>query len=99
MTLKKNQTPQPFWVSWYCVDAQMGKFELHWPWWITGYASDDSAIICAAVRAADKYEAMGLIIKAHDGPVSDIRWRFIERQPVEWSPFDDRFQQADWMRW
>jgi len=29
----------------------------------------------------------------------DVEWRFVEERPDDWSPFSDRFPQADWMEW
>ncbi len=93
---------QAFWVSWYgyrgvgfCLDS---------PWWISGSRQDpqdeerEQNIICAAVRADSEEEAMSLIVKAHDKPVS-IDWRFCAAQKPDWSPFNSRFRRADWMKW
>jgi len=90
-----------YWLSWYCPPHLMGKFELHWPWWISGLRVDDEhEVICAAVRAEDEEAAKRIIIDAHDEPRPvDLEWRFVAEKPDDWSPFDDRFQKANWMQW
>jgi hypothetical protein len=88
-----------YWISWYGTGAG---FELHSPWWITGYRlsddEDDGATICAAIKANSEDEAKQKIIDAHDKPVS-IEWRFIEERPKNWSPFATRFLRSPWMQW
>lgn len=90
-----------FWLSWY----HAGAFELHTPWWISGYRSaqedqeEDQATICAAVVAESEEAAKQLIIACHDTPPTEIEFRFVEERPSGWSPFCDRFRAASWMRW
>lgn len=87
-----------YWVSWY--SKHMGEFELHSPWWISGYRCDDEAqTVCAAVIAEDEQGAMAAIVDAHDDPTVEIEWRFCNERDKDWSPFCDRFPRADWMRW
>lgn len=93
MTLKN------FWVSWY--DKNYGKWELHWPWWVSGERLSDGALtICAAVQAESADAAMILIEEAHDEPRPlPLEWRFVHPKTEDWSPFNSRFQRADWMKW
>lgn len=86
----------PFWVSWW---GEPGTFELHRPWWVSGERDDGKASICAAVLAQDEFTARLSIQWAHDDKDAVIEWRFVEEKPKGWSPFCDRFVQADWMRW
>lgn len=88
-----------YWVSWY--DTLYGKWEMASPWWLSGERGSDGAMtICAALRAPDEESAKRLIIMAHDEPrPRDLEWRFVTEQSDDWSPFNDRFQKADWMKW
>ena len=86
-----------FWISWYS-DIDGSGFELHSPWWRSGYA-EDRTIFCAAIMAEDDEAAMRVIEAAHDNLKVPLHWRFVEEKASDWSPFNSRFQQADWMRW
>ena len=90
-------------VSWWCPPHLMGKFELHSPWWISGERlSDGAQSICAAIQAANEGRAKATVWIAHDDPPEDydeIEWRFVSERPDDWVPFNDRFPQADWMKW
>lgn len=88
-----------FWLSWYCPGYLMGMFELHSPWWISGSTMDGAWTICAAVRAANEDAAKAVILASYDDPPDTLKWRFVEEQRQEWSPFCDRFTRADWMQW
>lgn len=95
-----------YWVSWY---ADESPFTLVCPWWYSGYrvmakrlAFDetwDQPTLCAAMRAADENEAKEAILACHDDRPKEMEWRFCNVRPDDWSPFDDRFQKKDWMRW
>lgn len=88
-----------WWISWECPNDLMGKFELHSPWWVSGY-NDEMETICAAVQAPDEEGAKRLIIMAHDEPrPRDLVWRFVSERPSDWLPFSGRFPRADWMKW
>ncbi len=95
-----------YWLSWYATRAT-GAWELHWPWWISGYrikwddAGDDvqEPTVCAAVRADSEDAAKEIVLTAHDKRPVNIEWRFCEQQPQGWSPFSERFPRADWMQW
>lgn len=92
-----------WWLSWY-GPAPMSTFELHSPWWVSGWAADDAGgytvpIVCAAVRADNEFAALARVFTAYDDPPETIRWRFVEQVEVGWSPFCDRFPKAAWMAW
>lgn len=88
-----------FWVSWFNPE-DLGVFELHSPWWTSGYrGSDDAATICAAIRADHIEGAKDRVLRSYDVIPDDVEWRFVEERPDDWTPFSDRFQKADWMQW
>lgn len=91
-----------WWLSW---EASQEEFELHSPWWVSGFAyyeqdgeEIERATICAAVRAATEDEAKAKILAAHDGPVV-LEWRFCSDKGPDYDPFNGRFPRADWMAW
>jgi len=86
-----------YWVSWRCKIDDMGKFELNWPWWISG-EGDDYYNTCTAIKASSEEKAIRIIEMSYDMAVS-LDMRFIEEKPEGWSPFSDRFSKADWMNW
>lgn len=97
--IKEAPAAKAFWLSWYNVQS-IETFELHRPWWISGYRdSDDAETVCAAIIAPDEKRAKALILAAYDKPPKSVEWRFCEERPNDWTPFNDRFQRADWMRW
>ena len=88
-----------YWVSWYATEAN-GPYEIHTPWWCTGWRlSDDAETICAALKAKSEHDAMEQIYRAYDQRPDSIEFRFVEPRPDDWSPFDDRFQRAEWLGW
>lgn len=88
-----------YWLSWYCKKDDYGKFELTWPWWVSGARDfDESLTICAAVQAESTDQAMKIIENCYDIPTS-LEWRFCERKSQDWSPFCDRFSKHEWMQW
>ncbi|GHU77805.1 hypothetical protein AGMMS49992_26770 [Clostridia bacterium] len=93
-TIKLN-----YWVSWYHKPS-FADFELHWPWWISGIRESDKAeIICAAIKAKNEFEVRKIIRLAYGKSVPVSQYRFVELRPAGWTPFNDRFQRADWMEW
>jgi hypothetical protein len=89
-----------FWLSWYCLDGDMGKFELHSPWWISGTRTDDDAsTICAAVQAEDEEAAKEVVLASYDTRPTALEWRFCEPRMSGWTPFGDRFTRKEWMKW
>lgn len=91
-----------FWVSWYGSPIP---YELHTPWWISGYRMDgdddnpDTPTICAAVQAEDEVGAMEVVMAAHDTRPDELEWRFVSVRPDDWEPFNSRFPRAAWMKW
>lgn len=87
-----------WWVSWY---GENGVFCLHSPWWIAGFrgSKPDDYIFVAAVQASTFPKAQSAIRDAHDDPGAVIEWRFIEPRKPTWSPFNQRFPRAEWMKW
>lgn len=95
-----------YWLSWYSRDY--GKFELRWPWWVSGYAYESTKdgtgeeieipTICAAVRADSEEAAKAVVVASHDDPNARIDWRFVSEQGADYTPYNDRFQRNDkWM--
>jgi len=87
-------TKKRFWVSWYT--DEMGTWELHFPWWTSGY-SDTFYIICAAVVAENEDQVREIIYSCYDKRPDNLEFSFINERPDDWSPFNDRFQAKDWM--
>ena len=86
-----------YWLSWYTT-AEHGGWELHSPWWISGYSGDgEETIIVAAVRANSPEEAEEVVVNSYDTPPEYLRFRFNDE--FDRSPFSDRFPQAEWMAW
>jgi len=91
-----------FWLSWY---AKTGAYELHWPWWTSGYRyvhrdgeECEEPTIVAAVRAESEEAAKEIVIASHDTPPTALEWRFCEERPDDWTPYEsDRFPKAKWM--
>lgn len=84
-------------VSWY-NGTPLTEFELHAPWWVTGYDAEGNETLVAAVRAKDEHAAKEQILRAYDhyAPGS-LRWRFCE--PLDGEPFNSRFPKNEWMAW
>jgi hypothetical protein len=91
-----------FWISWQHYMEAMGPFELHSPWWVSGYGNDEDGpydSICAAVRANDEEAAKALVAASYDDAPDTVKWRFCEPRPDTWTPFCERFPKTDWMKW
>ena len=83
----KNPRTNKFWLSWV-HKPEMGEFELHSPWWISGsrisagrFAFDepwDQPTICAAVQSIDEAAAKEVIMSAYDNRPEFVEWRFCE---------------------
>lgn len=84
-----------YWLSWY-ADAPLSEFELHSPWWISGYAGDSNVMV-AAVRAESEEAAFEQVKAAYDNGPGRFSERFCE--PLTVSPFSGRFPQSSWMAW
>lgn len=97
-----------FWVSWF-HKAELGGFELHSPWWVSGarVVADrfnfdeqrEEPTLCAAVQAVDETAAREVVVSSYDRRPEALEWRFCEPRPDDWTPFSGRFQKQDWMRW
>lgn len=85
-----------WWISFYVPDEHMGEFELHSPWWVSGYG-DGETIIVAAIRADDEEAAWQRVIDAFDDE-AQYRERFCDPLGRD-TPFVDRFPQLSWMAW
>lgn len=86
-----------WWISWYSVKP-LSTFELHSPWWVSGYrCSDDAETVCAAIYAADEDQARAIIRAAYDDDPGELEFRFVEE--LTQSPFSGRFPKATWMAW
>ncbi len=101
--------PRAWWISWY-HDPRDGEFELHSPWWISGFTMDKPSrdIIVAAVQAPDEDAAWDVVKYAYDRTPTRLEERFIEeledreRAPSARQPWTDetgRFQHSEWMVW
>lgn len=90
---------KPYWMSWY-HHVGYGPFELHSPWWVSGFRpGDGAAIIVAAVMADDEEAAWAKVAAGIDTPPPSIEPRFIEERGPEWEPWAGRFERDDWMAW
>lgn len=99
-----------WWISWY-HHPDDGPFELHTPWWISGFTMEEPArdTIVAAVQAEDEANAWDVVNEAYDARPARLERRFCdeledrEQQPSArepWStPENGRFPRADWMEW
>ena len=85
-----------WWISFYVPSEKLREFELHSPWWVSGYTNDE-IILVAAIRADDEEAAWQRVIDAFDDE-ADYRERFCDSLGRE-SPFVDRFPKASWMDW
>jgi hypothetical protein len=94
-----------FWLSWY-HDPENGEFELHSPWWTSGYTMTDppKSTIVAAVRAEDEDAAWAVVRASYDTPPESVIERFCEPLAPKdgkypWDNPNGRFQRAEWMKW
>jgi hypothetical protein len=85
-----------WWISFYVPDEHFGEFELHSPWWVSGYG-DEETIVVAAIRADNEEAAWQRVIDAFDDE-AHYRERFCEPLDRD-DPFVDRFPQGAWMDW
>lgn len=87
-----------YWVSYYVPTDRLKDFELHSPWWVSGYTMEDRerSTVVAAIRAENETEAAAKFKAAFDSH-PEFEERFIE--PLLHTPFSDRFPKADWMEW
>lgn len=92
-----------YWISWYCTEAWLEKFEYPGPWWITGEdggVDEYRLMVCAAVVAATEDDARLRIVECHDDHEQPAEWRFCTQKPDDWAgPSSSRFERAPWMQW
>ena len=87
-----------YWISWTALEP-LHTFELHSPWWVSGYNAYDNPTIVAAVRAPSPEAAVEVVRNAYDSPPPIIDLRFCDEMPAGRSPFSDRFPKCEWMAW
>ena len=87
-----------YWVSWW-AKVEHGPFEIHSPWWFTGFNEDEDHSVCAAIQAKDEDDAMEKVFASYDIRPEHLDFRFVEERPADWTPFSDRFPRRDWMQW
>lgn len=97
-----------YWISWTsCFDVD-GGFELHSPWWISGWSynekDQEESVFVGAIRADSEDEAFAKISAAYDAvPDGGVSRRFIEifekDEKKPWEREGGRFQLGDWMEW
>jgi hypothetical protein len=89
-----------YWLSRY---TETRAFELHSPWWCSGYADgpegEELTIMVAAVLAESEEAAWEQVRLSYDHPPDEIQERFIQEIPLSKNPFSGRFPEADWMAW
>lgn len=97
-------TASGWWVGWYS-DVPLNEFELHSPWWISGYDADNNETMVAAVRAESEEAARAQVLAAYDNPPEGMRWRFCEEIPSDRQPFSEKWSDRwprnhnVWMAW
>jgi len=92
------------WISWYAVPDTLtgnGKFELNYPWWVSGMRCSDGAdTICAAIPVASAGVAEKIVLGSYDERPGDVEWRFNTPRDTDVEPvFNERFPRAGWMKW
>jgi len=88
-----------WWISWY-AHPEDGPFELHTPWWVSGFTMEDPSrdTIVAAVQAESEEDAWDVVLMSYDEVPTQLEKRFCD--PLgDKEPFSDRFPRADWMQW
>ena len=88
-----------YWISWASITS-INKFEMHFPWWVSGFDGEGNVYICAAIIAANHNDAWNFVIGSYNtNKAFFIERRFCIEKSDSWSPFNDRFQRAAWMLW
>lgn len=99
---KQSQQPVRFWLSW------PQPIEDYRPltdppdarvlgWWCSGFDSQDVALLCALVRAANIDEAKAAVRASWpEAPSKRQGWRIEAERAANWLP-GDRFPLSDWM--
>lgn len=95
--MKTEPKLKKYWISWYHEQC-FSPFEIDTAFWSTGWrVSDYAETICAAIYATSQTNAYDTIIKSYDEKPDIIDFRFCEKKPRNWTPYDERFYQASWM--
>lgn len=87
---------KPFWLSWVAITHD---YCIHFPHWVSGEDANGNSILVCAVWATNGNKAKGIINNCHFSPNTHLSFRFCEEKSIDWSPFCDRFQRANWMIW
>lgn len=96
-----------WWISWYSPEA-LGGFELHWPWWRSGWTIErdgtEKTVLVAAVRADTEDEAFEIIESAYlEKPEDGVERRFCDKledgETMPWEHEGTRFPLMDWQEW
>lgn len=97
---KAEHVTDGWWVSWYSP-ATLDSFELHAPWWISGWSGEnmDTPTIVAAIQAEDEDEVWNIVRGAYDNPPASVEDRFCEPMNADWYFDSDRFPKQPWMEW
>lgn len=92
-----------WWVSWFSPE-KYGGFELHVPFWRSGwYFTDESeevTIFVAVVRAPNEDEAFAQITGSYfEQPEGGVSRRYCKtlEHPYPWEREGTRFEREDWM--
>lgn len=97
-----------YWLSWTTVFEDDGKFELHSPWWTSGWClnaeEQEESVINAAVRADSEDQAWEKVAAAYEiPPEGGVNKRFIHHvkdgDAKPWERAGTRFVIEDWMEW
>lgn len=91
-------------ISWYAVPGtitEYGKFELHYPWWVSGERCSDGAhTIVAAIPVELEEEAQAVVMESYDHkPAYEVELEIRFNDLKTGSPFCERFPRRAWMKW
>lgn len=84
-----------YWCRFSTENLNNMKADCWWPWWESG-SNDNSIYVCVACRYPNENIAISEIKRAFG---QDIEFSFIHQQKSDWSPFNTRFENDDWMKW
>lgn len=90
-----------YWCRFTALATELQHFEYHGPWWLTGEvcARVPQHCICAAVQAESDEGAKAILAGCFDRGHGWAQVDFVIEKPEGWTPFSERFPQADWMQW
>ena len=91
--------PRRWWVSWYDppgIPFSSGTT----PVWSSGSTFSGLETIVAAILALDETEVKEKVLAMYDLPEGgEVKWRFCEERPPNWSPYCDRFPKRSGLEW